>query len=138
MMAGYSLDTVSYGAELGRTLDFSEGSLQDIEAMLAQLHNEMPGRFGRLIKRGPSEDDLALLAKMFGGYVGYVMRFEWGEGEWKIPEDGPFAGAICLAYGTDTLISPPAKVYKRIVDGPADDILSYYRVLSDGRKEKKQ
>lgn len=136
MMAAFSLDAVDHAARNGRTLDFSEGSLHDVEALLAGLHNSIPGGFTRLLKRGPSPADIETVAKMYGGYIGYVMKFEWGEGDWILVEEGPFAGAICLAYGKGALTSPPSKAYKRIVDGPADDIWFYYQVLSQGRHEK--
>lgn len=135
MMAAYSLDAIDHASREGRTLDYSEGSLHDVEAMIAKLHNTMPGRTGMVLGRGPTDEQIATVAKMYGGYIGFVMRFEWGEGEWVVPEDGPFAKALCLQYGRDALTSPPAKVYKRVVDGPADNIWYYYQVLSQGRKE---
>ncbi|PTS88590.1 hypothetical protein DBR17_04365 [Sphingomonas sp. HMWF008] len=135
IMAAYSLDAVDHAAQLKRTLDYSEGSLHDVEAILGTLHRDLPAPQTRS-KSGPSDQQIETIAKMYGGYVGEVMRFEWGEGVWVVPESGPFAHALCLGYAKDALTSPPAKAYKRIVDGPADDIWFYYSVLADGRKSK--
>lgn len=136
MMAAYSLDAVDHAAQQGRTLDYSEGSLHDVEALLGFLHRELPSPAVRKTQ-GPTDGEIETFAKMYGGYIGEVMRFEWQEGDWVIPEAGPFQGALCLRYGNDTLTSPPAKAFKRIVDGPQDDIYVYYQVLSQGRKERK-
>lgn len=133
MMAAYALDAADHAAQLGQELDFSEASLHDVEAVLGRLHGDLPRGIGKMFKRGPDPAKIESIAKMYGGYIGEVMRFEWGEGEWIVPEDGPFARALCLAYGTDSVVSPPAKAFKRIVDGPQDNIWHYYQVFSQQR-----
>ncbi len=133
MMAAYSLDAVDHASQQGRTLDYSVGSLSDVEAILGALHRELPPPAVRK-QSGPSDDVIETIAKMYGGYLGEVMRLEWREGEWIVPDSGPFANALCLHYGKDSLVSPPSKCYKRIVDGPEDSIVYYFQVFSDRRK----
>ncbi len=56
----------------GVTLDWSEGSIEQIESFLARLHDE---------KDQPAPDsgeDLAFLAKVFGSYCGEVIRRHHG------------------------------------------------------------
>jgi hypothetical protein len=131
-MAGYALDAVDHAAAQGVTLDFSEDSLRGVEAMLDRLAKKQPRGLAKLFKRAPSPDDIEIACKMYGGYIGEVMRFEWSGGDWLIPESGVFEGALVLRYGEGKMTSPPAKVYKRLVDGPSDDIWLYYGVLKAG------
>lgn len=133
MMAAFSQDAVSHASTMGKELDYSEASLADVEGILGVFETERPKGIRKLFSKGPSQEDIETVCKMYGGYVGEVMRFEWGEGDWMIPEDGPFAGALVLKYG-EAMTSPPAKIYKRIVDGPGDDVHYYYQVLKQGRE----
>jgi hypothetical protein len=138
MMAAYALDAADHAAQLGYELDFSEKSLHDVETALGRLHNDLPRGIRKVFSRGPNQTTIEKIAKMYGGYIGEVLRFEWAKGEWTVPEDGPFAGALCLSYDAESLTSPPAKAFKRIVDGPADDIWFYYQILTQGLTESPQ
>jgi hypothetical protein len=135
MMGAFSLDAVDHAAQQGIELDYSESSLTQVEVILGKLEADRPKGLVKLFRKGPSQSDVETIAKLYGGYIGEVMRFEWGLGEWIIPEDGPFAGALVLEYG-EAMTSPPAKVFKRIVDGPGDDVWYYYQVLKQGVTER--
>ena len=61
---------------------------------------------------------------MWGGYLGEVVRRRWG-GEWQVPEEGSFAGKICLVVnapaepGSEPQITvfPPERAYKQLCNG---------------------
>jgi hypothetical protein len=55
------------------------------------------------------------------------MRFEW-DGRWAVPEDGPLQGSLAILYG-DSGVSPPTKVFKRLTNGPEDNIEYYFQVF---------
>jgi hypothetical protein len=135
MMAAFSQDAVSHAATLGKDLDYTEASLAEVEEILGVLERDSPKGMRRLFKKAPSQEEIETVCKMYGGYIGEVMRFEWGDGDWLIPEDGPFAGALVLNYG-GSMTSPPAKVFTRLADGPGDDVYYYYQVLKQGREQK--
>jgi hypothetical protein len=135
MMSAFSLDAVDHAARQGVELDYSESSLTLVEEILGTLDAERPKGLFKLFRKGPSHSDFETVAKLYGGYIGEVMRFEWGMGEWIIPDEGPFAGALVLQYG-EAMTSPPAKVFKRIVDGSGDNVWYYYQVLKQGVTER--
>jgi hypothetical protein len=119
MMGAFSLDAVTHATKMGVSLDYTEASLNDVELILSKLENSRP-----------SEPDLQAASKCYGGYIGEVMRFEWGGGEWLVPSDGPFQGALTFQY-RQFLMSPPDKVYKRLTNGSEDNILFYFEVFKE-------
>ena len=128
-MEAYSLDAVDFAREhFGVHLDYSLESLRELDTILQRFHDDLPKGLSKAFKRGPSEEQVAQHAKTWGGYLGEVIRRRWG-GTWVLPEEGPFAGAICLEVG-DTLISPPSRTAKRMMNGPEDSVYDYASVLA--------
>jgi hypothetical protein len=99
------------------TLDYTPDSLDAIERMLGKMHNlakyAAPGQ-------GPSEEHLATAARIWGIYIGEVMRRHYG-GQWAQGEDG----VLTLSIG-EAKVQPLVKARKRIVDGPTENIRYYF------------
>jgi hypothetical protein len=130
MMVAYAQDAVDHArTSLGVALDYSPDSIQQVEGILEKLYAAMPrGFFARLFGRGPSAQDVSTMCKMYGGYVGEVVR-QAGGGEWVFDtEIVPGESTICLRKG-DNRIFPPAKVYKRLTNGSEDNVWFYFQVL---------
>lgn len=129
MMTAYAQDAVDHAKAQGVALDYSVDSLREVEAILAQLEAAMPKGFvARVLRRGPSREDIWTMAKMYGGYVGEVLR-RAGGGEWVM--DATFSPPVpvpCLRRG-EQVISPPAKVHKRITNGAEENVSHYAKVL---------
>jgi len=134
MIQEHAQAAVHYARDVAhRELDYSEASLQTVELILEKYHCELPrGRFMRLLKRGPSEQEIEQMTRMFGSYLGEVIRRHLG-GEWE-PEH-PLMPEIPGMVVGGTMIAPWAKAYKRIVDGPGANLLFYYKVLSNQVKQ---
>lgn len=132
MMAAYARDAVDLARNtFGETLDFSEGSVPAVERCLGRLHDALPkGFFGRLFRRGPSEDEMRMVTRTFGGYLGEVYRRHHG-GDW-ILETPPMASEPFPTVATPSGIHffPTAKAFKRIMNGPEDNVCFYYFVLT--------
>lgn len=131
VMAAYALDAVDHPRSLGVTLDFSEDSVRSLEELVGKQHDEYAKG------NAPDDEVLGTFCKMWGAYLGEVMRKHHG-GDWTLDTDGLFAGAYVLAIG-DSRMSPPAKVHKRIVNGPEDNLEHYYRAMiqmKDGKLER--
>jgi hypothetical protein len=107
----------------GITLDYSESSVEQVEAILASLyHQNRAGLFGWISRRGgPRLDERQLygIALMYGAYLGEVMRRHWG-GAWaeEMPEDQPW---YTLQFGSTGLF-PINKVHKRLLNGEEDHV----------------
>ena len=131
MMVAYAEDGVDYArSRFGESLDYSEASVEAVERCLDQMYREVPrGLLGRLFKKSPSVEEKDVAAKMFGGYVGEVYRKHHG-GEWALDTTSvPGSVTIALQHTEVGTIFPPAKVFKRLTNGPEDNVWSYYRVL---------
>lgn len=99
------------------SLDFTQDSLDGVERLLGKMHNHYkfaaPGT-------GPSEEQLASTSRLWGIYIGEVIRRHYG-GQWLQGQDG----ALTLSIG-EAQVSPIAKARKRIVDGPTENIRYYF------------
>jgi len=130
MMSAYAEDAVEAASQgFGVKLDYSESSIELVEEILGKFYQTIPkGLFARLFKSRPSAEQLNQASKMFGGYIGEVFRRAHG-GEWRFNQEiAP--GSIVISLCKDDLqIFPPAKVYKRLTNGPEDNVWSYFRVI---------
>ncbi len=108
-------------------LDYTEGSVQAVEAILERIYQSLPRGLGRLFRRAPSNKEIMDCALVLGAYLGEVMRRQWG-GEW-----GPPMAEISDVHATLHLpgptVWPTAKVLKRLLNGAEDNVWLYYRVL---------
>lgn len=78
---------------------------------------------------------------MFGGYLGEVFRRHQG-GEWLLDDQiSPGGPVITLQHSSAGKFFPPAKVYKRLMNGDEDNVWIFYQVLvreyiRDGQRER--
>lgn len=130
MMAAYAEDAVEHASErFGITLDYSPESVREVESILGKLYDSIPRTFlGRLFKgRPPTDEDIWSVCKMYGGYVGEVVRRHHG-GEWIMDtEISPGEEVIALEKEGSRMF-PPDKVGKRLTNGPEDDVWVYFTV----------
>lgn len=110
------------GSEFKVDLDFTEASIAKVESIAARLYQ------GNALSEPQREE----WSKLLGVYVGEVARRNHG-GEWLIPKDGPFAGALVLQTKQGQS-SPPSKVYKRLTNGEEDNLEFYYKVMMRPRE----
>jgi hypothetical protein len=124
MMLAYAQDAVDY-AKLRHNVDlnFSVSSIEAVEKIADQLFQARPRGLRTLISRGPTEEEMDILCKMLGGYIGEVYRTQKG-GDWALNDE---FSAIGIQRG-DAWIFPPAKVHKRLTNGDEDNLWSYFRV----------
>jgi hypothetical protein len=130
MMAAYAMDAVDHAkTACGVNLDYSAESIRNVEAVLERLHSEMPrGFLARLLGRAPSDETIWTMCKMYGGYIGEVVR-RTGGGEWVLDtEIAPGERVIALRKGEGRMF-PPSKVQKRLTNGSQDNVWSYFQVL---------
>jgi hypothetical protein len=123
VMTAYAKDAVDAAKRnFKEDLDYSEESIRLLEKIVGRQNEEY------VKGPKPSEQQLQTFSKMWGAYLGEVVRRHHG-GEWTTPSDGIFQGLYVLTV-KETQTSPPSKVYKRIVDGDGDNLYVYYQVLT--------
>lgn len=132
MMTAYPQDAVDAARSgFGIDLDFSPPSVERVEKILAQIYPSIRrGWIRRLLHIGISDDQLDTICKMFGGYVGEVVRRYRG-GRWAIIESPTGQGNVIALVNGDDKIFPPAKVFKRLAEGESDNVWFYFQVVTE-------
>ena len=117
VMHAHAEDAVAYAKSRFRMdLDYSSQSLERVDRILAAMYYDTPRTFfAKLLRRGPSYDEVWTFSKMWGGYVGEVIRKRWG-GTWKssLRPDG-HAQITFDVLGKK--YHPVDTVHRRIVEG---------------------
>jgi len=133
MMVAYAEDAVDYARErFGVTLDYSVDSVKHVEEIATKLYESIPTGISRFLRKGPKPTEVETICKMLGAYVGEVYRREKG-GEWDTNEKFK---AIGVRKG-ESWIFPPAKIHKRLTNGPEDNVWFYFGVLLAQHKDQK-
>ncbi|MFD1136687.1 hypothetical protein [Paenibacillus urinalis] len=135
MMKAYAEDAVELAEKLGVKLDYSEDSIMSLEGILQRYHEELPRGVRRMFSRGPSEQEKIQMSKAWGGYLGETMIRHLG-GEWQRSSVSEDTIALVVSKVIDGEeypheIYPPSKVYRRIINGPEDNVWHYYLVLKE-------
>ncbi|MGH9669292.1 MAG: hypothetical protein ACRD3A_04190, partial [Terriglobales bacterium] len=101
MMLAYAEQAVAAAREYQIRLDYSEESLQQVESILDRLHHPIAGGpipggvRGGAASAAPADAETEDLCKVWGGYLGEVVRRRWG-GEW-ILETYPGGNVLTVA-----------------------------------------
>jgi Domain of unknown function (DUF3806) len=132
MMEAYAEDAVNAARTGFNTeLDYSPESIKAVEELLGRLYPAVRrGWFRKLFRIGISDEQLDTLCKMFGAYIGEVVRRQQG-GAWEVVQnDLGMESVIALVHGEEKIF-PPSKVYKRLVNGDEDNVWHYYQVVME-------
>jgi hypothetical protein len=116
MASAYAEQAVAAAREYEARLDYSERSLRDVESILARL------------AKSPVTGDLTEICKMWGSYLGEVVRRRFG-GDWSIETyPGKQFATLTLNVGGNKLF-PSMKVHRRLTQGSEDNIWSFYEMV---------
>ena len=126
MMQDYADKAVELARDFHVQLDFTENSVQALEQILAQLHEEHRAfTAGRSSPEQAVEEQMVTMCKLWGGYLGEVVRRRWG-GDWAM-ESYPGANFATLTLNVrGGKLFPSMKIYRRLTEGPADNVWSFY------------
>ncbi|WP_168124077.1 hypothetical protein [Paenibacillus sp. HB172176] len=125
MMRAYAEDAQDLANQLKVELNYTEDSLFELDTILEKYHQGIPKGIKKILSKGPSEDQINQMAKIWGAYLGETIIKQLG-GEWI--QSNTFDNTIAIKIG-ETEIYPPAKIYKRIKNGSEDNINIYFKVL---------
>ena len=135
IMKAYSLDAIDYARKFNKSLDFSEASIDKVEDLCTLLYDDIPkGFFAKLIKKTPSEEMITQMSKMLGAYIGEVMIKYYG-GNWSVENILNQGNTVVVNIG-ELKTFPVAKVYKRLTNGPEDNVRYYYFVITNELEKK--
>ena len=133
IMQSYAEQAVAAALEFEIQLDYSEESLKQVENILERLNGSIPG--GTAASAAPSDSSTEDLCKVWGGYLGEVVRRRWG-GEWML-ETYPGGNVLTVALNTPGgTVFPSMKIYRRLSQGGAENVWSFYCMMRDRFRAK--
>ncbi len=93
----------------------------EVEVILSQLAGNLPGD-------GASPDEVGEMCKMWGSYLGEVVRRRFG-GEWSVETyPGKQFATLTLSVGANKLF-PTMKIHRRLTQGEDDSVWSFYKMV---------
>ncbi|MDM5176014.1 hypothetical protein PO883_02215 [Massilia sp. DJPM01] len=108
--------------QFGIKLDGSDASMVQLEAVLARAHTSYAAKSPR-----PSDEQVMAVARMYGSYLGEVVRLKHG-GVWGMaPLDGQTLPGMRTTSGTN--FWPWTQASQRISKGASNNVADYYKVL---------
>lgn len=129
MAIAYAQTAVTLAQQYDGHLDYSEESLMELESILARFCGQSPG-----------SEDISETCKIWGSYMGEVVRRRFG-GEWSIDAyPGKQFATLALTVNGSRLF-PSMKIHRRLTQGEAENVWSFYKMIkarleslpSDGR-----
>jgi hypothetical protein len=121
MVLSYAEQAVALGMNFKAKLDYSERSLAEVERILDHLAGEMP-------TQKPSTAAVAEMCKLWGCYLGEVVRRRWG-GEWAV-ETYPGAEFATLALNVrGAKLFPSLKIDRRLTLGAGESIEQFFEMM---------
>jgi hypothetical protein len=121
MALAYADQAVMLAHDFNAHLDFSENSLMEVEAILGALSRDMPAS-------KPSDDDVSEICKVWGSYLGEVVRRRFG-GDWSIETyPGKQFATLTLTVNGNKLF-PSMKIHRRLTEGDGDNIWNFYKMV---------
>jgi hypothetical protein len=112
----------------GTRLDYSVASIGKVERILGRLHDEHQ-------VKAFFPERVAAEADRWGAYVGEVARRVRG-GRWQRDSAHLGKGTFPLVFGEEDEIYPCAWCFRRITNGPEDDVLAKFRLSVTERPEE--
>ena len=119
MAGAYAEKAVKTALEFHTQLDYSENSLMQVEAILAELAAKSAGVSG---------EEVGEICKTWGSYLGEVVRRRFG-GEWSVETyPGKQFATLTLSVGANKLF-PTMKIHRRLTQGADDNVWSFYKMV---------
>jgi hypothetical protein len=109
-------------------LDFSPSSIERIEEMLGSIHD-------RHLDEPLNEKELSLQSIRWGAYIGEMMK-QVKAGKWQRDSAKLGKGTMPVVFDSGDEAFPCSWAYKRIADGPDDNIVFKFQFFSDPNLRK--
>jgi hypothetical protein len=118
MMIAYAGEAVKEAAERHEKLDFSESSIAAVERCLALIAPE-----------GQPPEDVNYLARVWGAYLGEVVRTHYG-GSWDMSQYPGSALAVPAIDVRGSHLYPTMKVFRRLTMGDTENVDTFYQMVA--------
>lgn len=130
-MAAHAARAVAEAQErFGVRLNGQSASVAAVEALLARYARELPRGAAKLVRRRPPSAAVGDVVRMFGAYLGEVIRAECG-GTWRLRVDATQREIAELHLPGGMCVSPPDTVHRRLTIGAEYNVDHWYTVVCD-------
>jgi hypothetical protein len=109
--------------EHGVDLDFGPASIERLEVMLGSIHESH-------LKNPLTEKELSLQSIRWGAYIGEMIK-RARTGKWQRDSEKAGRGTMPVVFDSENEAFPCSWAYKRIADGPDDNIVFKFQFSSD-------
>jgi hypothetical protein len=128
---------VEYAKSFDKVFNYSEDNIKDLEEILDYYSNDLKGSFlknvfRKINKTMPTENQIYSMSLIWGSYLGQVLKKHINT-ELSWVEENVFGDGeiIHLKKDEENRIFPIDKVYKRLINGKEDSIISFYEVIKN-------
>lgn len=119
-MQSCALDAVRAAQEqFGFSLDYSEESVEFLETILAGVSGGL---------NTGDKDAVERAVKLWGGYLGEVVRRRW-DGVWGLVQYPGGAAAVPTLLVAGSQLYPLMKIYRRLTMGEAENVWTFYQKI---------
>jgi hypothetical protein len=123
----YALQAVDFAKkQYNINLDFSENSIEIVEEILNKLSLSIP-------KSKPTADEIENMSKVFAGYIGEVIRNNWG-GKYVRERESPITNNGVSFKINSSFYYIVSKVYRRLTNNEGDDIGFFFQTIKNDIK----
>lgn len=121
IIKGYSATAVDYAKDFNKKFNYSPKSIEELEEILDFYSKDIP-------VSKPTDNQIWSMSIIFGSYLGEtLLKNGMLEKGYSWEKEDP--SHIPLLIGKDGWhVTPVDKVYKRLVNGNEDNIVSFYKV----------
>lgn len=117
---------VEYANSFDVVFTYSEKDVKDLEEILDYYSNDL-----KYTKDKPSKNQIYSMSLIWGSYLGeLIIKYINPKLSW-VKEDVFGDGEIIHLQDGETRIFPIDKVYKRLINGEEDSIISFYDVMKN-------
>ena len=105
--------------QFGFSLDYSEESVEFLETILASVSGGL---------NTADKDAVERAVKLWGGYLGEVVRRRW-DGAWGLVQYPGGAAAVPTLLVAGSQLYPLMKIYRRLTMGEAENVWTFYQKI---------
>ncbi len=127
---------IEYAKGFSKSLDFSEASIKDVEEILDYYckdlkRNPIKNFIRRTKKEKPTEKQIWSMATIWGAYIGEVIcRMNPDKCKWVYEDEFGNGKFLHIKVENNNRACPIDKVYKRLKNGPEDNVVSFYDIFN--------
>ncbi|WP_102262501.1 hypothetical protein [Mesobacillus jeotgali] len=121
---GMNKRAVEYAKSFDKDFNYKEDNIEDLEEILDYYSNDLKSEM-------PTENQIYSMALIWGAYLGQMIKEHFNPALNWVNEDVFDDGEIIHLKSGENRIFPIDKVYKRLINGKEDNIISFYKVIKE-------